>query len=122
MLKDKILNMIAKDSLVYKKPSNLFCFMAKTFGVSEKTIKDEIEALITKGEIFQIKNKFIKIPSSNYVKGLFIGNAKGFGFCQVGTVKGENDIFIPAKLLTQLMVTGLLSKLAIKATKAVMVR
>ncbi len=96
MLKDKILNMIAKDSLVYKKPSNLFCFMAKTFGVSEKTIKDEIEALITKGEIFQIKNKFIKIPSSNYVKGLFIGNAKGFGFCQVGTVKGENDIFIPA--------------------------
>ncbi len=97
MLKDKILNIIAKDSLVYKKPSNLFCFMAKTFGVSEKIIKQEIDTLISKGDIFEDKKgKFFKIPSSNYVKGLFIGNAKGFGFCQVGTVKGENDIFIPA--------------------------
>ena len=27
---------------------------------------------------------------------MFIGNAKGFGFCQLGNVKGESDIFIPA--------------------------
>lgn len=97
MIKEKILSLLSKDSLVYNKPNNLFCFMAKTFGVSEKKIHEEIDALKSNGDIFEIKKgKFITIPSSNYAKGLFIGNAKGFGFVQLGSVKGEKDIFIPA--------------------------
>ncbi len=95
MLKEKILNLISKDSLAHNKPSNLFCLMAKTFGVSEKTIREEFDALVNNGDIYEVKKgKFIPIPSQGYEKGRFIGNARGFGFVQLGSVKGENDIFI----------------------------
>lgn len=97
MLKEKIKELLIKDSLVNNKPSNLFCFMAKYFKVSENMIKEEIEKMIANGQLFKLKKgKYIEIPSAGYQKGLFIGNAKGFGFVQTGSVKGENDIFIPA--------------------------
>ena len=95
--KEKIYNLLQKDGLVYKKPSNLFCFMANYFSCSEEEVKNEFAKLQKNGDIFEEKkSKWVTIPSKNYQKGLFIGNAKGFGFCQLGNVKGESDIFIPA--------------------------
>lgn len=95
--KEKIYNLLQKDGLVYKKPSNLFCFMANYFSCSEEEVKNEFAKLQKNGDIFEEKkSKWVTIPSKNYQKGLFIGNAKGFGFCQLGGVKGESDIFIPA--------------------------
>ena len=97
LLREKILNLLKKDSLVYSGLNNLFCFMAKNFNATQSTIKAEFQKLIDNGDIFEVrKGKFITIPSHGYEKGLFIGNARGFGFCQTGNVKGEHDIFIPA--------------------------
>lgn len=97
LLREKILNLLKKDSLVYSGLNNLFCFMAKNFNATQSTIKAEFQKLIDNGDIFEIrKGKFITIPSHGYEKGLFLGNARGFGFCQTGNVKGEHDIFIPA--------------------------
>ena len=95
--KEKIYNLLQKDGLVYKKPSNLFCFMANYFSCSEEEVKTVFDKLQKNGDIFQDKKgKWLTIPSKDYQKGLFIGNAKGFGFCQTGNVKGESDVFIPA--------------------------
>lgn len=97
LLREKILNLLKKDSLVYSGLNNLFCFMAKNFNATQSTIKAEFQKLIDNGDIFEVrKGKFITIPSHGYEKGLFLGNARGFGFCQTGNVKGEHDIFIPA--------------------------
>ena len=97
LLREKILNLLKKDSLVYSGLNNLFCFMAKNFNATQSIIKAEFQKLIDNGDIFEIrKGKFITIPSHGYEKGLFLGNARGFGFCQTGNVKGEHDIFIPA--------------------------
>lgn len=95
LLKDRILSLIAKDSLAYSKPDNLFLFLANTLGVKVESVKAEVAKLIKHGEIFEVrKGKYISVPSRGYVRGTYIGNAKGFGFCEIG---GEaEDIFIPA--------------------------
>ena len=95
VIKDKILNLIAKDSLAYSKPDNLFLFIANTLGVKVETVKKEFKKLIDNGDIFEVrKGKFIDIPSRGYFKGSYIGNAKGFGFCNIG--ENSEDIFIPS--------------------------
>ena len=93
MIKDKIKELMIKDSLVYSKPDNLFLFLAQNLGVSVEKIRSEIKKMISSGEIFEIrKGKFLVLPSRGYVKGKFSGSSKGYGFCDVGD---ENDIFIP---------------------------
>lgn len=93
MIKDKIKELMIKDSLVYSKPDNLFLFLAEVLGVPSDRIRSEIKKMISSGEIFEIrKGKFLVLPSRGYVKGKFSGSSKGYGFCDVGD---ENDIFIP---------------------------
>src|SRR5699024_5807706 len=41
---------------------------------------------------------FVAVPTENYQKGKFIGNAKGFGFVQVDALGEKEDIFIPANM------------------------
>jgi len=95
IIKERLFNLIAKDSLAYSKPDNLFLFLANTLGVKVESVKAEFKKLIANGDVFEVrKNKFITIPSRGYMKAKYIGNAKGFGFCDIG---GEaEDIFIPA--------------------------
>lgn len=92
----KILEFLNKEGLAYSGLNNLFSFISKTYNISLSEIKKEFDKLEKEGSVFQIrKGKYITIPSHGYVKGNFIGNAKGFGFVQV---QNMNDIFIPANM------------------------
>ena len=92
--KQKILNLL-KDGLAYKGLDNLFSFIEKTYSIPHEEVKRDYEKLLSEGQVFEVKkDKLIKVPSSVYIKGSFIGNAKGFGFCEI---EGEeDDVFIPA--------------------------
>ncbi len=95
-VKERIKQLIAKDSLVYSKPDSLFLFLAGALSVPIEKIKDEIQKMLNNGEIFEIrKGKFSVLPSRGYVKGKFMSTSKGFAFCDIGT--GE-DVFIPGNL------------------------
>ena len=92
--KQKILNLL-KDGLAYKGLDNLFSFIEKTYSLDHAEVVKDFNKLVKDGQIFEVKkDKFIKIPSSVYTKGTFIGNSKGFGFCQIEN--SEEDVFIPA--------------------------
>lgn len=94
-LGEKIIELLSKDSLAYSKPDNLFLFLANSTGRKVESVKAEFNKLLKKGNIFEVrKGKFISVPSRGYVRGKFIGNAKGFGFCQIS--RDMEDIFIPA--------------------------
>ena len=98
-LRDKVYNIVLKDSLAYNGLDNLFCHIEKILGANRANLKKEFNKLIESGDIFELrKGKFIAIPSNGYAKGLFLGNAKGFGFVQLGQVKGEKDVFIPGNM------------------------
>lgn len=93
-IRQSILNIIKKESLVYSNIDKLFLFMANTLNVSLETIKKEFDKLLADGDIFEIrKGKFITIPSRNYFKGRFFGSTKGYGFCKVSDE--IDDFFIP---------------------------
>ncbi len=98
-LREKIYNLTMKDSLACYGLDNLFCYMSKALNVEIGKIKQEFKKLQVNGDVFEMrKGKFIAIPSHGYAKGLFLGNAKGFGFVQLGAVKGEQDVFIPGNM------------------------
>ena len=93
-MKKEILNLIQKDSLVYKDPNSLFLFLSSAIGKTLPEIKAEFKRLLANGDILQLPNgRFIAIPSLNFVKGKFIGHQKGYAFCDIGT---NDDVFIPA--------------------------
>ena len=93
-LKQKIIEIISKESLVYSSPDNLFLFLSNACNKPIQTIKKEFDLLLKNGDIFEVrKGKFIPIPSRGYVKGKFVGNSKGYGFCDMGI---GDDLFIPA--------------------------
>ena len=93
--KQKILNLL-KDGLAYKGLDNLFSFIEKTYSIPHNEVKNDFDRLICDGQIFEVKkDKFIKIPSTCYVRGNFIGNAKGFGFCEIEGSE-EDDVYIPS--------------------------
>lgn len=93
--KQKILELIDKNSLVFSNTDKLFLFLSSALELDVEKTKKVFYSLVSSGDIFEIRrNKFISIPSHGYVKGEFFGTAKGFGF-----VKSEgysDDIFIPA--------------------------
>lgn len=98
-LKRKIMSLLSKDGLAYSGLNNLFSFISKTYNISVSEVKKQFDKLKNNGEIFEIrKGKFITIPSHGYIKGKFIGNAKGFGFVQTDTLGEKEDVFIPANL------------------------
>ncbi len=80
-LRDRIKEIVAKDSLVYSRPDNLFLFLSSALGKKEEIIRAEFKKMQQEGEIFELrKGKFIVVPSHGYVKGRYMGSAKGFGF------------------------------------------
>jgi len=96
-VKAKILEILSKDSLAIFGLNNLFSFMEMAINAKLEVIKSNFFELVASGDIYEIKKgKFITIPSHGFAKGKFLGNAKGFGFVQLGTSKNDNDIFIPA--------------------------
>ena len=93
--KKEILSLIDKNSLVFSSQDKLFLFLSSALSLSVDEVKKIFYSLISSGDIFEIrKNKFITIPSHGYVKGEFLGTAKGFGFVKVDSFK--EDVFIPA--------------------------
>ena len=93
--KQKILDLL-KDGLAYKGLDNLFSFIVNTYNFSREEVERDFDKLISEGQIFEVgKDKYIKIPATGYARGWFIGNSKGFGFCQIDG-DDEGDIFIPA--------------------------
>ena len=93
-IKERLFNLIAKDSLAYSKPDNLFLFLANALGIKVESVKTEFNKVVANGDVFEVrKNKFITIPSLGYMKAKYIGNAKGFGVCEIGN--DQEDIFIP---------------------------
>lgn len=95
--KQKILDLL-KDGLAYKGLDNLFSFIEKTYKFPRDEIKRDFQKLISEGLIFEVrKDKYIKIPATGYARGVFLGNSKGFGFCQIdGATEEDSDVFIPA--------------------------
>ena len=93
--KQKILELLEKNSLVFNNLDKLFLFISSNLECDIEEVKKIFYALLLNGDIYEIrKNKFITIPSRGYVKGDFQGTSKGFGFVKV---KGmPEDIFIPA--------------------------
>ena len=97
MLKERIKEILSKDSLVFSKPDNLFLFLADALGKKVESISTECKKMLDRGELYEIrKGKYIVLPSHGFVKGKFIGNAKGYGFCEVEGF--EDDIFIPGNM------------------------
>lgn len=93
-MKREILNLIENKSLVYKDSNALFLFLSTALNKPVSEIRVEFKKLIKNGDVFEIRpNKYITIPSRGYYKAKFIGHAKGFAFCDVGS---DDDIFIPA--------------------------
>lgn len=93
--KEKILELLNKNSLVFTNIDKLFLFISSAMETSVEEVKKLFYQLVSNGDVFEIrKNKFITIPSHGYVKGDYSGTSKGFGFVKV---KGmADDIFIPA--------------------------
>lgn len=95
--KVKILTLLEKDGLAITGLDNLFSFISSTYSIDMEEVKKDFYKLMGDGMIYEVhKGKFITIPSRGYVKGTFIGNAKGFGF--VSIPNEEEDIFIPANM------------------------
>lgn len=93
-MKREILNLLEKESLVYRDPNNLFLFLSQALGKTTAEITAEFKKMLDNGDIYEInKGRFIPIPSRNFVKGKFIGHAKGYAFCDIGN---NDDVFIPA--------------------------
>ena len=91
-MKQKIKEILSKDSLVYSKPDNLFLFLSTATGKSEEVVKIEFDKLLKSGDVLEVrKGKFIVIPSHGYIKGKFMGSSKGFGFI---AMEGREDVFI----------------------------
>ena len=98
-IKLKILEFLRKEGLVVKGLDNLFSFIAKTYNFSLQSVKKEFDKMKKNGEVFEeSKGHFVAVPTENYQKGKFIGNAKGFGFVQVDALGEKEDIFIPANM------------------------
>ena len=96
--KKKILSLLEKDGLAFTGLGNLFSFISETYNIEIEQVKKDFYKLIAEGQIFEIKKgKFITIPSHNYVRGTYIGNAKGYGFCDIEGSE-EDDIFIPGNM------------------------
>lgn len=96
--KKKILNLLEKDGLAFSGLGNLFSFISNTYDIEIEQVQKDFNKLLADGQIFEIKKgKYITIPSHNYVRGTYIGNAKGFGFCDVEGSDRE-DIFIPGNM------------------------
>ena len=93
--RQKFIELIDKNSLVFTNLDKLFLFMSSALDVTVDKVKKIFYDLLSNGDIYEIrKNKFISIPSRGYVKGEFSGSSKGYGFVKV---KGLlDDIFIPA--------------------------
>ena len=92
----KILELLSKDSLAFSSLNNLFYFVANTYSIDIEEVKRDFFKLEKDGKIFEIKKgKYITIPSHGYLLGRYIGNAKGFGFCQIENAERE-DVFISA--------------------------
>ena len=105
-IKRKIFSLLSKESLAYSGLNNLFSFISKTYNYSIDEVKKQFYKLQNSGDIFEIRKcKFITVPSHGYVKGLFIGNSKGFGFVQTDRLGEKEDIFIPANL-TSMAIDG----------------
>lgn len=95
--KQKILELLQKDGLAVKGLDNLFYFVSETYNINIEEVKKDFDKLLKEGSIFEEKKgKFVSVPSKQYVKGQFIGNAKGFGFCRLDS--DSDDIFIPANM------------------------
>ena len=96
--KHKLLNLLEKDGLAFSGLGNLFSFVSQTYGIEIEQVSKDFYKLLAEGQIFEIKKgKFITIPSRDYVRGTYIGNAKGYGFCDIEGSDSE-DIFIPGNM------------------------
>ncbi len=96
--KQIILQLLDKDSLCFKSKDNLFSFICKTYSLEMTQVKKTFDNLLNNGQIFEAsKNKFITVPSKGYVRGVFLGSTRGFGFCKIDNSDKE-DIFIPANM------------------------
>ena len=95
--RQKILEVIKKDSLAFKKLDNLFYFIQNTYNIPLQEVKDDFSKLVKEGYLYEEqKGRFIILPAHGYVRAKFLGNAKGYGFA---SVEGqEEDVFIPANL------------------------
>ena len=97
-VKNKILEVLQKDGLVFKKLDNLFYFISNTYNYSIDEVKKGFKKLEEEGKIYrERKDKYTVVPSKNFVRGTFIGNAKGFGFCEIDGSDNE-DIFLPSNM------------------------
>lgn len=93
--KQKVLSLIDKNSLVFSNVDKLFLFLSSALDCDLEKTKKIFYSLVENGDIYEIrKNKFITIPSHGYIKGEFLGTAKGFGFVKADGFK--EDLFIPA--------------------------
>lgn len=96
--KKKILSLLEKDGLAFTGLGNLFSFISQTYNIEIEQVKKDFYKLLADGQIFEIKKgKFITIPSHDYIRGTYIGNAKGYGFCDVEGSE-QDDIFIPGNM------------------------
>ena len=65
-----IWELLNKDGLSIKRTDNLFSFIGITYGIPLKEIKEDFADLIKNGKILDYeKDKYIAIPSKNYVRG-----------------------------------------------------
>ncbi len=98
-VKSVILDLLKKDGLFIKGKDNLFSFISKTYSFKIEEIKKTFLNLEKEGLIYEMsKNRFISLPSHGYVRGLFMGNSRGYGFCHIEN-SDKDDIFIPANMV-----------------------
>ena len=54
MLKEKIKQILSKDSLVFSKTDNLFLFLSDALGRKVETISAECKKMLENGEIYEL--------------------------------------------------------------------
>lgn len=96
--KKKLLSLLEKDGLAFSGLGNLFSFVNQSYNIPIEEVEKDFYSLLNEGKILEVKKgKFITIPSRGYVRGTYIGNAKGYGFCDIEG-NDNDDVFIPGNM------------------------
>jgi len=97
MTKLELLELMSGLKEIYLSESQIVKQCGKAVNYNGATIKKLLNALIESGDVILTeRHKFAVTAKTNFVRGKFIGNAKGFGFVEPEDRKLE-DLFIPEK-------------------------
>lgn len=97
MNKSLILDALKRQKNTYFGERELMKMLCREIGEDSLAIKAAVRELLESGEIIETERyKYALTERSDYIKGTFVGNSKGFGFVEP-TDRTKEDLFIPER-------------------------